>query len=163
MLFHLCQVQAFPVCFLSRVSFSTIFWESAWQLCKSHQCKLDRTTGAHLLHCLCSYNISLSQDIQQHGHFQGDFFIYKMIKEAVAVMREDHVQNSCSRCFATLPEKHVTFISRLVHLCVVSVDDRVWALFSTIHQCDTALSADPGILLMTPRASGATNLMRKSE
>lgn len=37
------------------------------------------------------------------------------------------------------------------------------AVFSTIHQCDTVLSADPGIFLMTPRASGATNLMRKSE
>lgn len=145
------------------LSDATIFWESAWQLWKSHQCELDRTTGADLLHCQCSYNISLSQDIKQHGHFQGDFFIYKMIKGAVAVRRENHVQNSCSRCFATLPEKHVTFISRLVHLCVVSCDDRVWAVFSTIHQCDTVLSADPGIFLMTLRASGATNLMRKSE
>lgn len=84
-------------------------------------------------------------------------------KGGVAVMGENHVQNSCSQCSATLPVKSVTFISRLVHLRVVSGDDRVWAVFSTMHQCDTVLSADPGIFLMTPRASGATNLMRKSE
>lgn len=120
MLFHLCQVQTFPetVCFLSRVFLHLMqqFFGNQCELCKSHQCELDSPTGAHLLHCQCSYNISLSQDIKQHGHFQGDFFIYKIIKGADAVMRENHVQNSSSRCFATLPEKRVTFISRLVHL-----------------------------------------------
>lgn len=92
------------------------FFGNQCELCKSHQCELDSPTGAHLLHCQCSYNISLSQDIKQHGHFQGDFFIYKIIKGADAIMRENHVQNSSSRCFATLPEKRMTFISRLVHL-----------------------------------------------
>lgn len=63
---------------------------------------------------------------------------------------------------STLPGKHVTFIGQLVHRHVVSGDNRVWAVLSTIHQSDNVLSTNPAIFLTTARASGATSLMRKS-